>query len=381
MIFTNVIKPTHVCNLACRYCYNDDIRRPLMSEEILERLVAETFSYLRVENSEAKACFIWHGGEPMFAKRDFYERAVEFQEKYSGGIEYENSIQTNGTLINEDWLSLFKEKQFRVSISIDGPQAINDKNRIDHRGNGSFDKVVNAIKMVKDEGIPLGLCVVISADNKYNAMEIYDFLAQMKVPFNIIPMNRSGSATSNYKEIGLEADEFAAPWIEMYDRWFDADEDYVYCSDFVFKTRAILAGVAVDCIGQKSCASSNLSVDPHGDVYPCATLSGDKAWSYGNINNHSLSELMTSSLAISFRNREVDSKCASCKWQHVCFGGCHARSHKFFGDFNRRDYYCPSLYRIYEHIEAKLRSRIPGAYDQEDAPGVQSVVHFTQKEA
>jgi uncharacterized protein len=381
MIFSNVIKPTHICNLACKYCYNDDIRRPIMTIDTLERLVAETFAYLRVTQSDAKASFIWHGGEPMVVQCDFYEHAVQFQKSYSGDIEYENSIQTNGTLIDNHWLAFLKENQFRVSISIDGPQAINDKNRIDHGGNGSFDRVVRSIKMVQDAGIPLGLCVVISTNNKANAMEIYDFMAQLKVPFNIIPMNRSGSAIAKYKEIGLESSEFAVPWIEMYDRWFDADEDYVYCSDFVFKTRAILTGNPVDCIGQKSCASSNLSIDPYGDVYPCATLSGDKTWSYGNINKHPLAELMTSPLAISFRNRAVDSKCASCKWQHVCFGGCHARSHKFFGDFNRRDYYCPSLYRIYEHIEAKLRSRLPNMYAQASATGVQSVINITQEEA
>lgn len=333
-----------------------------MAIDTLDRTVEGTFRYLRINYPEATASYIWHGGEPMVVQRDFYRNAVRLQEQYACGAVYENSIQTNGTLIDNEWLFFFKEHDFKVSISIDGPKGINDKNRIDHRGKGSFEKVVQSIKMVRDEGIPLGLCVVISADNAEHVDEIYDLMADLRVPFNIVPVNKSGSAVSAYNEIGLDADEFAEPWISMYDRWFDADQDYVYCSDFVFKTRAIIAGTAVDCFGLQNCADTNLSVDPFGDVYPCATLSGDKQYSYGNINTQSLTELMSSPVAVAYRNRVIDPKCSTCKWQHVCNGGCLARAYKFFGDHNRRDFYCPSLYQIYEHIHNKLISRIPKAY-------------------
>lgn len=380
MIFTNVIKPTHICNLSCRYCYNDDVRNPIMAIHTLDRTVEETFRYLRSNYPEATASFIWHGGEPMVAQLDFYRNAVRLQEQYACGAVYENSIQTNGTLIDNEWLFFFKEHDFKVSISIDGPKGINDKNRIDNRGKGSFDKVVQSIKMVRDEGMPLGLCVVISADNAEHVDEIYDLMADLRVPFNIVPVNKSGGAVSAYNEIGLDADEFAAPWISMYDRWFDADRDYVYCSDFVFKTRAIIAGTAVDCFGLQNCADNNLSVDPCGDVYPCATLSGDLQYSYGNINTQSLTELMSSPLAIAYRNRATDLKCSTCKWQHVCYGGCLARAHKFFGNHNRRDFYCPSLYQIYEHIHKKLLSRIPKEYSKMSANGMSSIINFNQQE-
>jgi len=144
--------------------------------------------------------------------------------------------------------------------------------------------------------------------------------------------------------------------------------------------RRALAGTAVDCFGLQNCADTNLSIDPCGDVYACATLSGDKKYSYGNINTSSLSELMSSPLAIAYRNRATDSKCSTCKWQHVCYGGCLARAHKFFGDYNRRDFYCSSLYQIYEHIETKLLSRIPEAYSRRSANRMSSVINFNRKE-
>ena len=105
---------------------------------------------------------------------------------------------------------------------------------MDHKEKGSYEKVYNAIKLVKNSGLSLGVCVVISSDNKNHVNDIYDFLAKLNVPFNIIPMNNSGNAKAIFNKIGLDADQYAKPWIKMYDRWFDANEDYIYCSDFVF---------------------------------------------------------------------------------------------------------------------------------------------------
>jgi uncharacterized protein len=358
MIFTNVIKPTHICNLACKYCYVDDVRKSVMNRETLERTISETFLHVSSTSPDALASFIWHGGEPMVAKPEFYQSVIELQEEYSGNVCYENSIQTNGTLINNNWIEFFKDNNFKISISIDGPRSIHDKNRVDHSGKGSYERVYNAIQLVKASGLSLGVCVVISSDNRNHVNVIYDFLVDLDVPFNIIPMNKSGSAKNIYSDIGLGADEYAEPWMKMYDRWFDANDDYIYCSDFVFKTRSIVFGKPIDCIGAQKCATNNVSTDPAGNVYPCASLSGEKSTCYGNINEHALSELLSTDIAKSYIDRQVDHQCAQCKWQHICHGGCHARSYKFFSDHNKRDYYCPSLYRIYEHIESKLESKL-----------------------
>lgn len=362
MIFTNVVKPTHLCNLSCKYCYNDDVRDPIMKETTLERVIGQTFAYAREHAPERLVSFIWHGGEPMVAGRKFFEKAYELQQRHADDTRYHNSIQTNGTLINDDWIKFFKKAGFSVSISIDGPRHLNDVYRVDRKGNGSFDKVLEAIERVQDADLPLGICVVISRANIDHIDEIYDFLAERKLRFNIIPLNRSGAARDNYAELGLEAEEYAEPWIKMYDRWFDADQDYVYCSDFVYKTRAILAGRPADCIGLDKCSETNIAVDPVGDVYPCATLSGTHETKYGNLVEADLYSIMNSPVALAYRNRATDPQCATCRWQHVCHGGCLARAYKFFDDHNRRDYYCPSLFKIYEHIAGRLAEKFDHSY-------------------
>lgn len=357
MSFTVVVKPTHICNLDCTYCYNDDIREPIMSTATLSATVKRSLEYGH-SLGDGPVDFIWHGGEPLVAGIEFYRNAVRLQEEFSAGGRLTNSVQTNGVLINDQWLDFFRQNSFSVSISIDGPKRLHDRFRVDRGGNGTFDKVLSAITKVKRAGVPLGVCVVISRSNINHVDEIYDFLAENQIPFTIIPLNRSGGARKNYQDVGLGSEEYADAWIQMYDRWFDSKDKYVYCSEFVFKTRSVAFGRPSDCVGLRSCASSNISVDPMGDIFACATLSGEERTRYGNIVNDSLFHVMSREAARRFIEREVDPQCAKCSWQHICNGGCLARAYKFFGDSNQRDYYCPSLFKIYEHISLRVRKKL-----------------------
>lgn len=357
MQLINLIKPTHICNLACTYCYNDDVRAPIMSEEVLERVIEQTFSYVRATNSYENITFFWHGGEPMVAGLPFYQRAVDFQKKHCGNIKYDNNMQTNGILINANWLAFLKGNEFKIGISIDGPKELHDKYRVDHRGRGSFDRVFSAIEKVKKSGVPFGVVLVISKATKDHVEEIYEHLVRNNLPFNLNPTNRSGGARETYDELGLEANEYGEAWIRMYDRWFNSDPGFVEVQDFVAKTRSVIYGRGADCVGLSQCGNSTISTDPLGDVYPCGSLSGHYDTRYGNIVDNELIDLMRSTNAIEYRHRKVDPHCAQCKWQHVCHGGCPARAYKFYHDNHRRDYYCPSLYMMYEHIEKRLQER------------------------
>ncbi len=359
MLFVNVIKPTHRCNLACKYCYNEDVRKPIMTLDILEKTILETFSYTKKVKEFTSIDFIWHGGEPMLAGLDFYKKVIELQNKYSGDMHYTNILQTNGTLINNKWADFLLNNKFLVSISIDGPKLYHDKNRIDKKGNGSFDRVIASIKKLHNIGLICGSALVISKANKDYVEEIYDFMVENHIPFNIIPLNKSGNAINEYNELGLMPDEYAEPWIKLYNLWFDAKKDkYIYIADFINKTKSILLGRAADCEGLSQCGNANCSTDPLGDIYPCASLSGISSLIYGNLNQQSLDKIMHSPVARKFRTRQPTYSCTHCKWQYICHGGCQARSYKFFNnDQEHKDYYCPSLYKMYEHVEKKLATK------------------------
>lgn len=357
MRFSNIIKPTHNCIMSCKYCYIEDDKTMVMRVESLENVIKKTFEYSPLRKTSSIVDFIWHGGEPLMAGIGFYKRAIRLQQKHNNGIKYTNSVQTNGVLLNNLWIDFFKSNGFQISISIDGPKRINDRSRLYRDGRSTFNRVMKVINMVKKADIPMGVCVVISKQNKDDVDEIYNFLANEKLNFNVIPLNRCGSALKNYNDLGLAPQEYALPWIRMYNRWFYAgNSDYVYCSDFVFKTAAVLTGTPKDCIGVGKCSFENVSVNPEGFVYPCATLTEDIKWQYGNINYSTLEELMKSPAAQHALSRKTHSGCTKCKWQHICNGGCVARAVKFHGEIDARDYYCPSLYKIYEHIEKCVKS-------------------------
>lgn len=289
----------------------------------------------------------------------FYEKAMEFQRQYHEGMPYTNGMQTNAVMVNKKWVDFFKANDFQVSVSIDGPRKLHDTYRVDFRGRGSFDRVIRGIERLRDGDVHFGgVVVVISRANIEYVDQIYDFLEANRLNFNVVPMNRSGGARSRYSDLGLDADEYGPAWIQMYDRWFEADQDqFLHAQDFVGKTRAVIYGLGGTCTGLSKCAHSTISTDPLGDVYPCGSLSGHDDQLYGNLMEQRLPELMESTVAADHQNRNVDPECASCKWQHVCHGGCPARSYKFYGDYHHRDYYCPSLFKIYEHIEQRIAER------------------------
>lgn len=368
--FANVIKPTHICNLACTYCYNDDARDPIMRDGTLLRTIEQTFAYARKRKFET-IDFIWHGGEPMVPGLGWYRKAMAMQRELADGMHYSNLIQTNGVLINAEWLEFFREHAFEVSISIDGPMALHDAYRKTHQGKGSFERVFAKLNMVKEAGLPLGVCVVLSKATINHVEEILDFFVKNRLPFEVIPVTKSGGARSHYDLLGLDPVEYGEAWVRMYDAWLAlGGEDYVMCQDFLFKTRAVIHGHGAHCFGMANCSTDNISTDPVGDIFPCSTLSGTDEVKYGNICEDDLDEIMAAQVAKMFLARPVDPECSTCKWQHVCHGGCVSRSFKFHGDIGKRDYYCPSLYRIHDHIEQRLSERGIGA-------GAPHVFHMT----
>lgn len=367
MSYNVIVKPTHLCNLSCDYCYNDDVRRPVMSLDLMERMVEQAFDYVRGVGQDALT-FIWHGGEPAIAGLAFYRAVVDVQRRVAAGLPYENLFQTNGTLLDDEWCAFLRDESFLASISIDGPADVHDAVRTDKGGHGSYDRVAEAIERVRAAGVPLGVCVTVSRANIDRLPEVYDFLVAHELPFNLIPLNRSGGAREHFDDLGIGAEEYAPAYIAMYDKWFDADPGYVYCQDFVLKTRAIMAGRSTDCISAAQCGTTNVSVDPVGDVYGCASLSGHDETRLGSLTTQTLAEIMAAPRGAQWQRREVDPQCARCRWQHVCNGGCQARAWKYFGTTNERDYYCPSLFAIYEHIAGRLAGHFDTTFTATPAP-------------
>lgn len=354
MDFINVIKPTHICNLACDYCYNEDERRPIMGAATLDRVISETMTYVREVGRFSKAVFLWHGGEPLVAGMDFYKQVKAIQSQYARDTPFVNHVQTNGTLVDDHWAELFATSGFSVSVSLDGPGYLNDLTRRDHRGQGSFDRIMQSIEILRRHGLTPGVVLTVSGRTIDHAEEIFDFFAQNRLSFQIVELSKSGSAKENFADIGISPEQYANFWTTMYDKWMSPDNTGIDCADFRDRTKALVSGLPVGCQCLFMCADVNISTDPKGDIYPCSTLSGNDNCCYGNVNTTPLAKLMINPVAAAFRSRPTDPQCATCKWFHVCHGGCLSRSLKFKGTINVRDHYCHSLWSTWDHISKRL---------------------------
>lgn len=166
------------CNLRCSYCcyleksaLAGSRRGPAMSPEVLERFIK---SYIEAQTGPAVQ-FIWHGGEAMMAGLDFYRRVVELQNHYAGARRIDNSIQTNGTLLTDEWCRFLKENGWLVGVSIDGPKEVHDSFRTDVSDGGSFDRVMEGIRLMQAHGVEWNALAVVNSLNVGCPEEFYDF--------------------------------------------------------------------------------------------------------------------------------------------------------------------------------------------------------------
>ncbi len=328
-----------------------------MTCDTLKNVILETFKYCSSFEHPITADFIWHGGEPLLAGFDFYSEAVRLQKESSNGIKYNNAFQTNGTLINDAWINFIKDNKFQVSISLDGPKIINDKTRLNNKGKSTFENVMQKINLLRKKNISFGICAVLHQGAEGKGKELYDFFAKERLPFKIIPLNCSGGAKSHYDNIGLTPKQYADIWISLFDLWLVAsDKNYINCQNFSHEMAAVISGVPVDCAGKPSCSKFTIATAPDGNVYPCATFSSDSKWCYGNINENSLDKLMSIDAANKLLSRKLDTSCQSCKWGHICHGGCPSRALSYFETIHKKDYFCSAMQKIYSHIEECLQN-------------------------
>ena len=173
-------KPTGaICNLACSYCFflDKELLYPGSSFHMSYKVLESYIQQLVKAHSSLQVTVAWHGGEPTLMGIDFYRSAIELQERYrKPGMTFENTIQTNGTLLNDEWCQFFKENNFLVGISIDGPRKFHDSYRVDKKGKGTFDRVMCGLSLLQKHGVEYNVLTTINRTNAEYPLETYRFL-------------------------------------------------------------------------------------------------------------------------------------------------------------------------------------------------------------
>jgi len=346
---TLIVKVVQGCNLRCTYCYAapaeyHSIR--VMSVEVVERLIREALSaaVYRVE-------FCWHGGEPLLAGRDFFAKAIALQNRYKLPSQIViNSIQTNGTLIDEEWIDFFEANGFGAGVSLDGPSFWHDRQRPFANGGGSHAQVMRAIHLWRARGqsIPV-LCVVTSATAD-KARDLFSFFIDAGVrDIDFLPCFKTNRMQNKAYDSVINAHEFTDFMIEMFDLWWQTDNPAIRIRYFENVLQGLFGGQPTLCKFAGTCHHF-LTIDIDGTVWPCDSFMGENDFAFGNIFDTKLEEILAGKRRLRFiaNSKKINRKCVCCKWFSICKGGCTYYRYMQRGRFDDKDYYCPA--RIFEHI-------------------------------
>lgn len=329
-----------------------------MSQETLESLVKEAIEY-----ADDYLTFAFQGGEPMLAGLDFFKKAVELQLKYSESktsLRIENTIQTNGTLITEEWAKFFHDNQFLVGISLDGPKKINDQARTDINAQGTFDRIMGAISILKKYEVDFNVVTVVTKEATNKASAIYNFYSRNNFPYvQLIPcmdeIDRQSKGEDN-NSYAVTAAEYGHFLCEFFDLWY---EDFKAGKIMDVRMFSNLAQMAVgfppeECgmCGQCKCY---FVVEGDGTVYPCDFYCMD-GYELGTVND-SFKDLIQSKKAICFEevSHHVANECLECNYRELCRGGCRRFREPFTDGKPGLNILCEGYKIFFEHTEDRIK--------------------------
>ena len=349
------------CNLRCRYCYylGSSERRKAPASGIMSDETLETYIRQYIEgNPGPELTFFWHGGEPLLSGLDFYKKAVALEKKYCPeGLTVYNNIQTNGTLLNDEWCAFFKEERFDVGLSIDGAGWLHDEYRIHGDGRGSYDEAVRGIALLKKHGILPDLLSTVTLDSCRKPLNVYNALKSFHtgwVQFIPIVVKRGLSAAGEtlVTEESVTPEAYGRFLIAVFDEW--ASHDLGTTDVQLFSEIAgILAGNPSHlCMLSPVCGQVAV-LEWDGKVYSCDHFV-DEAHCIGDIRETPLRELMELPRQKAFgeaKSSGLPETCVKCPYLSLCNGGC--LKDRFLPD--GRYYLCEGLRRFFDHSVPVLK--------------------------
>ena len=355
MGLTAIVKPTHDCNLRCKYCYlTDEAEKGMMSQETLQNTMAQVAE----ASGEGGAHFIWHGGEPLLAGMDFFREAAQISHALKAdGRNISNAIQSNGTLITKELLDFIEqEKDFYLGFSIDGPKEVNDKTRVHASGKGAFEDIFRGIKMARDREafVGNGAITVVNKENLPHLDKIYDFFNGEKISLKLNHIIDAADPT-----FGISPVEYATAMNKLFDRWIE-DYDAIRIDPFSQIIGNFMTSRPSGCNYSGSCQDNFVSIGPQGDIYPCGRFDGLKDYWMGNVNEpNGLTEALESSVRKRLKERRLENMagCKKCDYVPICNGGCPHNA-LVAGDLMGKDPYCAGYKMMFKHIERKVHEEL-----------------------
>lgn len=362
-----------VCNLDCSYCYyvEKDALYPdkqyklaafTMRDEVLEKLIRDCIASRQSGHIE----FVWHGGEPTMAGLDYFRKIIEIQNKYADGRPVSNVLQTNGTLIDDDWAEFLARNGFLCGLSIDGPQKFHDRHRTDAAGRGSWERAVRCAGLFKKHGVEFNTMTVVNASNAGEPVAVYRFLKDLGSrhmqftpivervavddgeEMSLVAVNYDKAAA--VMEENVSAGEWGNFLCRVFDEWVRRDVGRIFV-DWFDNTLSGYAGVPPSLCTMAEYCGCAPAVEHNGDVYCCDHFVFGEYRS-GNIMETDIAGLVKNDRQLFFEQDKKDrlsARCRRCEFLRLCGGDCPGHRFGSTEDGEPVSVLCEGFMRFFRH--------------------------------
>jgi uncharacterized protein len=327
-----------MCNLACRYCYYSGSGASgkkesfAMADDVLEEYIAQHID----ASSGPEVRFSWHGGEPTILGIDYFRKIVAFERKYQGPDKnITNGIQTNGTLLDDEWCRFLAEEHFSVGISLDGPAELHDQYRVTKGGMPTHERVMHAYGLLQRYKVPCDLLCVVHAGNVGHPLDVYRFFREIGARYiGFLPLverarveaslsDLTDSTEDNISDLTVPAEAFGDFLCAIFDEWQSRDIGHIKVQIFEETAATALGRDHALCIFRKTCGDIPV-IEHNGDFYSCDHFV-DAEHRLGNIRQLPLSVMVQSPKQETFGKAkfvQLPRQCKSCEVLAMCNGGC-----------------------------------------------------------
>lgn len=366
-----MLKPVGAaCNLRCHYCYYlekaclyKDSSKRVLSEEMLDQFTKE---YIEAQTMN-DVLFTWHGGEPLMRPPSFYRKALELQKKYGRGRNISNVIQTNGTLLTDEWCRFLHENNWLVGVSIDGPQEFHDEYRRTASGGPSWAKVMRGIQLLNKHHVEWNAMAVVNDFNADYPLDFYHFFKEMGCRFiQITPVVERMVNHADGRHLATLTDDATAPVTDfsvtpeqwgrflcaIFDEWVrnDVGQTYVELFDCILANWVgVTPGI---CVYAKECGHAGI-MEFNGDVYSCDHFVFPE-YRLGNIRKKTITEMLYGEQQQQFsrlKSQSLPKECKKCEWEFACHGECpRTRFIKDVYGNPGKNYLCEGYRMFFRHI-------------------------------
>ena len=379
--FHLLAKPTGaVCNLDCAYCFflSKELLYPgsrfRMADELLETYIRQLIE----AHSTPEVTIAWQGGEPTLMGLDFFRRSVEIAERYGDGRRIEHTIQTNGTLIDDEWAEFFHRNGFLVGISIDGPRDVHDGFRVDKGGKGSFDRVMRGLDALRRNEVEFNTLTTLHSGNAERGVDVYRFLRDecgsrfhQYIPIieRIDAEGDDGPWSSwrdrplytqtgaNVSDRSITAAQYGRFLTEVFEEWVRRDVGEVYVQMFDVALANWVGEPPSLCIHSETCGTA-LALEHTGDLYACDHFV-EPAYKLGNIREAHMRDLVASEAQRRFGEAKLETLpryCRDCDVRFACHGGCP--KDRFIATPDGEpglNYLCAGYKQFFHHVDRPMR--------------------------